>query len=176
MDTLKENRPGVIWLTGLSGAGKTTLAEALMARLGDKAFLLDGDSLRQGLNRDLGFSPEDRLEVGRRIGEVARLLMEAGFTVIVASISPYRQVRDGVRALFDAGEFMEVYVRCPLEVCERRDPKGLYRKVRNGEIGSFTGIHQPYEEPLAPEVTVRTDLEDVETCAGMILECWMAER
>ena len=149
------NQKGVtIWLTGLSGSGKSTLAftveHALLER-GFLAYVLDGDNIRHGLNANLGFSPEDREENIRRIGHVAKLFAEAGVVVMTAFISPYRRDRDRVRAFLEPGDFIEVYVDCPIEECERRDPKGLYKKARAGEIKHFTGISDPYEPPTAPE-------------------------
>ncbi|MCR8644683.1 adenylyl-sulfate kinase [Paenibacillus sp. N1-5-1-14] len=158
----------LVWLTGLSGAGKTTLAEALNQVLAP-SIILDGDVLRQGLNRDLGFAAEDRIEVGRRTGEVAKLLLTAGFHVIVSSISPYCQIREQVRQSVGVDPFIEVYVECPLEICQQRDPKGLYKKVQAGEIKQFTGIHQAYEEPLAPQAICPTHLKSVDECIEIIL-------
>ena len=156
---LNGHKSGVIWLTGLSGSGKSTLANALQERLhamGVRGYVLDGDNIRHGLNRDLGFSPADRTENIRRIGEVARLFVDAGLIVMTAFISPFREDRELARGLVGRDEFIEVYVKCPLEECERRDPKGLYAKARKGEIAEFTGISSPYEEPLAPEVVIET--------------------
>lgn len=150
----------VIWLTGLSGSGKSTLAGLLEEELTDRgfaAYLLDGDVIRKGLNNDLGFSPVDRKENIRRIGEVCKLFVDAGLIVITAFISPYRADRDLVRASLESDEFLEVFVNAPLEVCEQRDPKGLYKKARAGEIKEFTGIDAPYEQPMAPELEIRTD-------------------
>ncbi len=158
------HRGGVLWLTGLSGSGKSTLAMALQRRLfeaGRQVYVLDGDNVRQGLNRDLGFSPEDRTENIRRIAEVARLFADAGFIVLTAFISPYREDRDNARAI--VGEsFREVYVRADLAICEERDPKGLYVRARAGEIPEFTGITAPYEAPPAPELTVDTGVLSVD--------------
>ena len=153
---------GVIWLTGLSGAGKSTLAIAAedhLFRKGYQVYALDGDNVRQGLNATLGFSPEDRAENIRRVGEVAALFADAGFIVLTAFISPYRSDRERARAAVErsgAHGFHEVYVRAPLVVCEARDPKGLYRRARAGEIADFTGVSAPYEAPDAPELTVDT--------------------
>jgi bifunctional enzyme CysN/CysC len=150
----------IVWLTGLSGAGKSTLAVALERRLfdeGRQVCVLDGDIVRTGLCEDLGFSAEDRTENIRRIGEVARLTAGAGLVVIVAFISPFRADRDRVRAGMPEGRFTEVFVNAPLEVCEQRDPKGLYAKARAGELTDFTGISSPYEPPASPEIEVRTD-------------------
>jgi bifunctional enzyme CysN/CysC len=153
-------RGATVWLTGLSGSGKSTVASALAALLTQRAVLsytLDGDNLRHGLNGDLGFSADDRAENVRRVGEVARLFADAGLIAIVPLISPYRAGRDGARALHEAAGlvFVEVFVDTPLEVCEQRDPKGLYAKARAGELTGFTGIDDPYEAPLAPELVVR---------------------
>ncbi len=166
-------RPAILWFTGLSGSGKSTLAsrveEVLFYQYGCHTYILDGDNIRTGLNRDLGFSPEDREENIRRVGEVARLFVDAGLIVLTAFISPYRRDRDRVRGLVEPGEFIEIYVHCPLEVCEQRDVKGLYKRARAGEIPNFTGISDPYEEPLNPEIVVHTHLEDVETCTARII-------
>ena len=160
----RERRNGhmghIVWLTGLSGAGKSTLAIALERRLfdeGRQVCVLDGDIVRTGLCADLGFSAEDRTENIRRIGEVARLMGGAGMVVIVAFISPFRADRDRVRAGMPEGRFTEVFVNALLEVCEQRDPKGLYAKARAGELRDFTGISSPYEPPASPEIEVRTD-------------------
>jgi adenylylsulfate kinase len=169
----------VIWFTGLSGSGKSTLANELDWRLferGVSSYVLDGDNIRHGLNGDLGFSPEARTENIRRIGEVAKLFADAGTIAITAFISPYREDRDKVRALLDRDEdFLEVFVEAPLEVCEERDPKGLYKKARSGEIPEFTGISAPYEAPLSPEIVVNTSSDDVATCVDRIIDV-LAER
>ena len=152
-------RPLCLWFTGLSGAGKSTIANLVEKRLhalGHHTYLLDGDNVRHGINKDLGFTPGDRVENIRRIGEVAHLMVDAGLIVLVSAISPYRSERRSVRELFDAGEFVEVFVDTPLAECEERDPKGLYRKARAGEIRNFTGIDAPYEQPESPEVHLRT--------------------
>ncbi len=164
------HRGGVIWLTGLSGAGKSTLAGELERRLfqrGYQAFVLDGDNLRGGLNADLGFGPEDRAENIRRAGELAALLAEAGIIVVTAFISPYRSDRDRARAAARSS-FHEIHVAADLAVCERRDPKGLYRRARRGEIKEFTGVSAPYEPPEAPDLIVRTDEESIETCVDRL--------
>lgn len=169
---LHGHKSGILWLTGLSGSGKSTLANAVQAKLysmGVHCYLLDGDNIRHGLNRDLGFSSQDRKENIRRIGEVAKLFVDAGIIVLTAFISPFREDRDMVRRMVDDGEFVEVYVKCPLEECERRDPKGLYKKARRGEIPDFTGISSPYEEPLAPELIVETDRQTLEESVAQIL-------
>ncbi|MGE8067183.1 adenylyl-sulfate kinase [Pseudomonas sp. NPDC089569] len=165
---LKSQRPRCLWLTGLSGAGKSTLANALELQLNQRGlhtFVLDGDNLRAGLCRDLGMDPESRRENIRRMAEVARLMVDAGLIVIVAAISPFRSDRDAARALFAEGEFIEVYVSTPFDVCERRDPKGLYLAARQGRLKSFTGIDSPYEAPLSPECEIDTQaLEMAQAC------------
>ena len=154
-----------VWLTGLSGSGKSTIAvaaeEALVSR-GRLAYVLDGDNIRHGLNKNLGFSPEDRTENIRRIGEVAKLFTDAGLVVFTSFISPYRADRDLVRSIHDAGRFIEVHVAASVETCESRDVKGLYKKARAGEIKDFTGISAPYEAPEKPEVLIDTNGESVE--------------
>lgn len=161
---LNGHRSAVIWFTGLSGSGKSTLAHAVEEALYDKGcrtYVLDGDNIRHGLNKNLGFSPEDREENIRRIGEVAKLFMDAGIIAMTAFISPYRADRDKARAL--AGDsFIEVYVKCDIDVCEQRDTKGLYKKARAGEVKEFTGISAPYEEPLNAELIVDTAKETLE--------------
>ncbi|WP_228534858.1 adenylyl-sulfate kinase [Noviherbaspirillum malthae] len=151
--------PATVWLTGLSGSGKSSIAFELERRLvaaGHAAYVMDGDNVRHGLNRDLGFSPRDRSENIRRIAEVAKLFNEAGLIVITSFISPYRQDRDMARQIIGAERFIETHLCTPLAVCEQRDPKGLYRKVRSGAIAEFTGISAPYEEPLQPELRIDT--------------------
>lgn len=170
--SLMGQRPLVVWFTGLSGAGKSTLATALDHALhaaGKRSFVLDGDALRNGLNRGLGFSAADRSENIRRAAEVARLMVDAGLIVLVAFISPFRQDRDAARALFSNGQFIEVFVDSPLAVTEARDPKGLYARARRGEIPQFTGIDSPYEAPEAPEVHLRTADIDVDTAISQLL-------
>ena len=161
-----------VWFTGLSGSGKSTLAfaveEALIAR-DVAAYVLDGDNVRMGLNRDLGFLPDDRTENVRRIGEVCRLFQDAGLVVLTAFISPYRADREVVRALHPDGTFTEVFVDTPLEVCEERDPKGLYVKAKTGEIPNFTGISAPYEAPESPEIAIKTADCTPEEAAGQII-------
>jgi adenylylsulfate kinase len=164
-----------VWFTGLSASGKSTIAVALEQALherGNHAYCLDGDNVRHGLNRNLGFSAEDREENIRRIGEVARLFADAGFIALSAFISPYRADRDKARALHadDGLDFIECYVQCPLAVAEERDPKGLYRKARAGEIKGFTGIDDPYEEPTDPELVLRTDRHTVTECVQQVIE------
>ena len=171
--TLKKQRPCILWFTGLSGAGKSTVANALEQALygrGYHTYLLDGDNVRHGLNQNLGFSPEDREENIRRIGEVAKLFVDGGTIVLTAFISPYRRDREQVRQLVDEGEFIEVFVDTPLDVCEDRDPKGLYKKARAGEIKGFTGIDDPYEAPDHPEITLRTDRDSIEKSVVQVLD------
>ncbi|MBS1258959.1 MAG: putative adenylyl-sulfate kinase [Candidatus Scalindua arabica] len=167
------NQRGVtIWLTGLSGSGKSTIAVELEHALIEnrhQAYILDGDNIRHGLNKNLGFSPDDRTENIRRIGEVAKLFTEAGIITITAFISPYREDRDAVRRLLNDGEFIEVHVKCPLDVCEERDTKGLYKKARAGEVKDFTGISAPYEEPLNPEITIDSSKLTVEESTRAVL-------
>jgi len=172
------HRPACLWLTGLSGSGKSTLARRVEKRLverGVQAYVLDGDNVRHGLNADLGFSPAEREENIRRIGQVARLFVDSGAVVLAAFISPYRADRAKVRALFDEGDFVEVHVATPLAECEKRDPKGLYVKARAGEIPSFTGISAPYEAPESPEIRVDTAGADLDACARTIVD-WLVER
>ena len=173
-------RPGfVVWLTGLSGAGKTTIAVQLERRLRDSGLhpcLLDGDALRRGLCKDLGFSAEDRRENIRRAGEVARLLADAGLIAICAFISPFREDRDRLRASFATGRFFEVYVNAPVEICEQRDVKGLYARARAGLITDFTGVSAPYEPPPHPEVELRTDRLSVAGAVDALFQQLIAAR
>jgi len=158
-EKLNGHKGATVWLTGLSGSGKSTIAvdleKALGAR-GVRTYILDGDNIRHGLNKNLGFSPEDRTENIRRIGEVSKLFTDAGVVAITAFISPYRADRDQVRALMKPGDFVEIHVDCPVEVCEQRDVKGLYKKARAGEIKEFTGISAPYEAPAKAELTLKS--------------------
>ncbi len=166
------HRSATLWFTGLSGSGKSTVAlavEQLLVARGVNGYVLDGDNVRQGLNSNLGFAPQDRTENIRRIGEVAKLFNDAGVIVLTAFISPYRVDRDRVRAALPAGEFIEVYVDCPLDECERRDVKGLYKKARAGEIPEFTGISAPYEAPESPELVVKTAESEVLECAQQVI-------
>lgn len=163
----------VIWFTGLSAAGKSSLANALCKELyniGVKCYVLDGDNIRHGLNKNLGFSPEDRKENIRRIGEVAKLFVDAGLIAMTAFISPYREDRNNARRLLREDEFIEVFVRCSLTECERRDPKGIYKKAKAGEIKEFTGVSAPYEEPENPELILETDKTDLQECVEALLE------
>ena len=162
----------VLWFTGLSGSGKSTLAhrvEEILFEKGWYTYILDGDHIRHGLNRDLGFTDEARQENIRRIGEVAKLFADAGVITFAAFISPFRADRDRVREILPPGEFVEIYVKCDLSTCEERDPKGLYRKARAGEIRDFTGIDSPYEEPLAPELVVDTGRLGIDEAVEQIL-------
>ena len=169
----KKQRPCMIWYTGLSGAGKSTLANAVDERLyqeGKHTYLLDGDNVRHGLNKDLGFSDLDRVENIRRIGEVGRLFVDAGLIVQSAFISPFRSDRQMVRGLFPLGEFIEVHVATDLSVCEERDPKGLYKKARKGEIKHFTGIDSAYEKPDAPELIVDAGRLELTDCVDLVFD------
>ena len=162
----------VLWFTGLPSSGKSTLANEvahLLHQRGQLTYVLDGDNIRHGLNKDLGFSPEDREENIRRIGEVAKLFADAGVIALTAFVSPYRKDRDRARSLLEEGRFIEVYVNCPVQVCESRDPKGLYKKAKAGEIPEFTGISAPYEPPEKPEIEVRTDEMSVSEAAEMVI-------
>ena len=168
----KGQRGAALWFTGLSGAGKSTVAEIVDHRLhgaGHHSFILDGDNLRHGLCKDLAFSPEDRAENIRRLGEVARLFVEAGLIVLCAAISPYRRDRELARARVGAGRFIEIFVDTDLAECERRDPKGLYRRVRAGEITGFSGIDAPYERPAAPELRLVAGTAGPEALADEVL-------
>jgi bifunctional enzyme CysN/CysC len=170
---LKGHRSGIVWLTGLSGAGKSTIANHLELRLhadGVHTTLLDGDNIRRGLNRDLGFSDEDRVENIRRVAEVARLMADSGLVVIVAFISPFRADRRMARDVGDQGCFCEVFVDTPLHVAEARDPKGLYRKARKGELVNFTGVDSPYERPDSPELRIDTTVTSPSKAADRVVE------
>jgi adenylylsulfate kinase len=159
------HRGAILWFTGLSGAGKSTIAHAVEERLynlGCRTFVLDGDNVRHGLCSDLGFSNQDRSENIRRIGEVAKLFVEAGTIALTAFISPFRQDRDRIRHLVPTGDFLEIYCRCPIEVCEARDVKGIYARARRGEIPDFTGISSPFEAPLNPELELNTGVNTLE--------------
>ncbi|WP_108947098.1 adenylyl-sulfate kinase [Shewanella halifaxensis] len=162
----------VLWFTGLSGSGKSTIANAvdkMLHDLGCRTYVLDGDNVRHGLNGDLSFSNLDRIENIRRIGEVSKLFVDAGLLVSTAFISPFIQDRESVRALLKSHQFIEIYIDTPIEVCEQRDPKGLYKKARAGEIGHFTGIDSTYEQPLKPELCVKTAEYSVEACALQVV-------
>ena len=170
---LKHQKPCLLWFTGLSGSGKSTIANLLEARLHDEhrhTYVLDGDNVSHGLNRDIGFTEADRVENIRRVGEVSKLMVDAGLITIASFISPFASERRMVRDLLDAGEFIEVFVDTPLEVCEDRDPKGLYKKARAGEIANFTGVEQDYEVPEQAEVVVKTVDVTPEAAAEQILD------
>ncbi|GIP43227.1 adenylyl-sulfate kinase [Paenibacillus sp. J45TS6] len=176
MESIKKinfTNPKVIWLTGLSGSGKTTLATHLKEVLMEHdypCYILDGDQVRKGLNQDLGFSPADRKENLRRIGEVSKLFLDAGLFVIAAFISPHEEDRQMVKKMFEPGQFVEVYVNCSLEECEARDPKGLYLKARKGEILHFTGVSAPYEIPNKPDIIIDTELLDIKNSVAKLLQ------
>ena len=170
--TLNGHKSGILWFTGLSYAGKSTLAYKLEEKLFERelrAYVLDGDNVRTGLNKGLGFSAEDREENIRRIGEVAKLFVDAGSIAIAAFISPYEKDREFVRSIVEDDEFIEVYIKCSLDVCEQRDVKGFYKKARAGIIKNFTGIDDPYEEPEHPEIIVETDKMNVEKSVEKII-------
>ena len=163
----------VLWFTGLSGSGKSTVANEVaygLQKMGKVAYVLDGDNVRHGLNKNLGFSPEDRDENIRRISEVANLFADAGIIAITAFISPYRNKRNFCRELLGEGRFMEIFARAPLAICEERDPKGMYKLARKGVIKDFTGIDAPYEEPENPEIIVDTDKESVQESAEKVID------
>lgn len=167
------HRGATLWFTGLPGSGKSTLAHGVEQRLADAgrvAYALDGDNVRHGLSGDLGFSPEDRSENIRRIGEVARLFTDAGVLVMCAFVSPYREDRDRVRTLLDKGDFIEIHVKASLAVCEARDPKGLYRKARAGDLPQMTGVGAPYEPPDAPELVLDTERESLGESIDKVLK------
>lgn len=177
-EQLNGHKGVTLWFTGLSASGKSTVAtmvDQMLTERGIHCYVLDGDNLRHGLNRDLGFSAKDRAENVRRVGEVARLFTQAGLVVLTAFISPYRNDRDVNRAIQEKDDFIEVFVDCPLDVCESRDPKGLYEKARNGEIKDFTGISAPYEPPISPEIVLRTAEEAPDKSAERII-AYLLER
>jgi len=172
------HRSAILWFTGLSGAGKSTLAHAVEERLyqrGARTFVFDGDNVRHGLCSDLGFSDTDRQENIRRIGEISKLIIEAGVIALTAFISPFRADRDRVRALADNGDFIEIYCRASVDECESRDVKGLYARARSGEIKAFTGVSSPYEEPLNPELVVDTGSLALDECVELVLSFLQAE-
>jgi len=176
---LKSQKPAVLWFTGLSGSGKSTVAGALetrLAQLGYHTYLLDGDNVRHGLCSDLGFSEQDRRENIRRIGELAKLMADAGLIVLSAFISPHKAERELVRNLLPDGEFLEVYVNTPIEVCEQRDPKGLYKKARAGEIPNFTGISSVYEAPETPEIDLPAGDKSLDELVEQCIEALEARK
>ncbi|MDD4927950.1 MAG: adenylyl-sulfate kinase [Gallionella sp.] len=167
------HRGAIVWFTGLSGSGKSTLAHAVEEALhqrGCRTFVLDGDNVRHGLCGDLGFSSEGRIENIRRVGEVGKLFMEAGIIVLTAFISPYREDRNRVRGVVAHGDFIEIYCDTPIDVCEKRDVKGLYKKARAGQIAEFTGISSPYEIPVSPELALNTGVAELDTCVRQVLD------
>lgn len=172
-ETMNGHKSAILWFTGLSGSGKSTLAHAVedkLHRLQCRTFVLDGDNIRHGLCNDLGFSDEDRVENIRRIGEVSKLFTEAGVIAMTAFISPFRADRERVRKLVKDGDFIEIYCKASLDVCEQRDVKGLYKKARAGEIKAFTGISSPYEAPENPEIVVETGSDPLDKCADQVLD------
>lgn len=172
-ESQKNQKACMLWFTGLSGAGKSTVANAVdqkLFELGRHTYVLDGDNVRHGLCKDLGFSDIDRVENIRRVGEMGRLFGDAGLITLSAFISPFRSDRQMVRSLFAPGEFIEVHISTSLEICEARDPKGLYKKARTGKIRNFTGIDSAYEAPVDPEISLDAGSWDVETCANFVLE------
>lgn len=169
----KQQKPVVLWFTGLSGSGKSTIAntvDELLNRNGNHTYLLDGDNIRMGLNKGLGFTEQDRIENIRRIGEVCKLFADAGLIVLSAFVSPFAKDREQVRALQHTNEFVEVFVDTPLAICEQRDPKGLYKKVREGAIPNFTGINSPYEAPSNPEIHIKTAELSIEESAQEVID------
>ena len=173
-----QHKSRVLWFTGLSGSGKSTVANAaekILHDMGLQTYVLDGDNVRMGLNKDLGFSHKDRTENIRRITEVANLFADSGSIILTAFISPYREDRDKAREIISTDDFIEVFISADLSVCELRDTKGLYKKARAGEIKGFTGIDAPYEVPLNPELIVETDKNDIETCAQIVVDYLVEE-
>jgi len=169
---LNQHGSAILWFTGLPSSGKSTLANEVEKRLithAIRTYILDGDNVRMGLNKGLGFSEEDRAENIRRIGEVSKLYVDAGVIVLSAFVSPYRRDRDAIREKVENGEFIEIFIKCPVEVCEQRDVKGLYKKAREGVIKGFTGIDDPYEEPLNPEIVIDTDKISLEEGTDIII-------
>ncbi len=172
-ENLHQHKSAVLWFTGLSGSGKSTMAHAVEDRLhksGISTFVLDGDNVRHGLCSDLGFSDADRVENIRRISEVAKLLSESGVITLTAFISPFKEDRNAARKLLPHGDFLEIYCQCPIEVCEQRDVKGLYKKARAGEIPFFTGIGSPYEAPEKPELVVKTHEQSLEESVNAVIQ------
>ena len=175
-EIMNGHRSAIFWFTGLSGSGKSTLShviEEYLHRIGCRTFVLDGDNVRHSLCGDLSFSVKDRKENIRRIGEVCKLFMEAGVIVLAAFISPFREDRNRVRSMVESGEFFEIYCKCPVEVCEQRDVKGLYKKAKNGEIEQFTGISSPYEAPELPELILNTSDVDLNDCVDKIISTFL---
>lgn len=169
----KSQKPCILWFTGLSSSGKSTIANALeetLYQLNKHTYLLDGDNVRHGLNKDLGFNNCDREENIRRIGEISKLFVDAGLIVITAFISPFRRDREQVRSLVQDNEFIEIFVDTPIEICEQRDSKGFYKKARNGEISNFTGINAPYETPINPEILLQANKIGIQECVNIIIK------
>ena len=169
---LQGHQSMVLWFTGLSGSGKSTLCTTIEKKLYDSrisTYILDGDNVRHGINGNLGFSPEDRAENIRRVGEISKLFVDAGIVILTAFISPYQRDRDQARKLLGNHEFIEIYVKCSVEECERRDPKGLYEKARAGEIRNFTGISAPYEPPVDPEIIIDNENQSIEVSANQVI-------
>ena len=172
-ESLLRQQGVLIWLTGLPSSGKSTIAytvEHALAASGHLAYVLDGDNIRFGLNKNLGFSADDRAENIRRIGEVGKLFVDGGFLTLASFVSPYQADRDGVRALMAEGDFVEIFIDTPIELCEERDPKGLYKKARAGEIPNFTGVSDPYEEPEKPELVIETDTATPSEAAAQVID------
>jgi len=172
-ETLLDQKGVCLWFTGLSGSGKSTLATALEKELyqrGHLCYILDGDNIRHGLNGDLGFSDDERKENIRRIGEVSKLFVDAGLITLTAFISPFKADRQAVREILEQGQFVEVYVDCPIDICEQRDVKGLYKKARRNEISAFTGISSPYEAPEKPEIIVNTSEQDLKESTRIVID------
>ena len=172
-EKLNGHKSAILWFTGLSGSGKSTLAHAVedtLYKSGIRTYVLDGDNVRKGLNKDLGFSDADRTENIRRIGEVSKLMVDAGVLTLTAFISPFIKDRDIVRSLVKPGDFVEIYCKASLDVCEERDPKGLYKKARAGEIPEFTGINSPYEPPEQAEIVLTTDEHSIEECISQVID------
>lgn len=175
---MNQHQSAVLWFTGLSGSGKSTIANAVDRKLFDmgiRSFVLDGDNIRHGLNANLGFSTHDRKENIRRIGEVSKLFVESGAFALTAFISPFHEDRNRVREALEPDEFIEIFVKCPIDECESRDPKGLYKKARNGEIAEFTGVSSPYDEPLSPEIIIESKNYSVEESVEIIIR-YLKER
>ncbi|RWQ71095.1 adenylyl-sulfate kinase [Bacillus cereus] len=170
---LNNHKSYVLWFTGLSGSGKSTIAMEIERQLYNRnirTYVLDGDNIRHGLNKDLGFSQKDREENIRRIGEVSKLFVDSGVVSITAFISPYSKDRAIIRSMLSVGEFIEIYLKCGIDICEQRDPKGLYKKARQGEIQGFTGVSDPYEEPIEPELIIETDKQNIQASVQQVLD------
>jgi adenylylsulfate kinase len=176
---LNGHRSALLWFSGLSGSGKSTLAHALeeqLYQMGVRSYVLDGDNIRTGLNKDLGLSPEDRKENIRRIAEVAKLMVDAGILVFAAFITPYRESRQFIRELMAEVPYYECYIKCNIETCESRDPKGLYKKAREGKIRNMTGVSAPFEEPESPDLVIRTDHYELQDCVNYLIQFLMDKK